>query len=263
MNEKLFIRISRKHIAFAVFDPANTAQPVSYQPYQAKAGISIAANMREAFRDMPLLGENYQRVTVMVDTPALMVPVSLFDESEKDTLFRHAFPSSTQDTVLFSVLPDLSCVALYSVNRDLKMVLDSHYPQAIYHCAAAPVWRHLHSRSFMGVRSKLYGYFHSQRLDIFSFQQNRFKFCNSFDTQRRADAIYFLLYVWRQLNLSQEHDELHLAGEIPEGRQLLDELHQYLRRAYIINPSADYNRSPVTQIEGLPYDVMTLIVKGR
>ena len=67
-----------------------------------------------------------------------------------------------------------------------------------------PVWRHLHQRSFTGHRNKLYGYFHSKRLDLFSFQQNRFKFCNSFEASHAYDALYFLLYTWKLLRLEAE-----------------------------------------------------------
>ena len=263
MNEKLIIRLSRVSLDFTVINTTNADEPVTFMPYDVKAGISMAANLREAFRNLPLLSATYQRIVVMIDSPVLMVPVNLYDEQEQETLYYHSFPSSSSITVLASVVPDLSCVALYSVNRDLKTVIDDHFPQAQFLCAQVPVWRQLHQRSFTGVRSKLYGYFHDQRLDVFSFHQNRFKFCNSFDANRRADSLYFLLYVWHQLNLQQEHDELHLVGEIPERDALLDDLHQYLRRAYVISPSADYNRSPVTQIAGMPYDLITYIVKGR
>lgn len=265
MNEKLIIRLSHNGLSFTVVCPSNAESPVSYEAYDVKNGISMAANMREAFRTVSLLGEEYQRIQVLVDAPVLMVPVDLYQEQQKETLYFHSFPQATSaNDVLANVLPDLNCVALYSVNRDLKMVIDDHFPgQAQFLCATIPVWHHLHQRSFTGIRNKLYGYFHDQRLDVFSFQQNRFKFCNSFDAQRRADSLYFLLYVWKQLNLQPEHDELHLVGAIPEAEELLKELRQYLKRAYIINPSADFNRSSVTQIEGMPYDLMTFIVKGR
>lgn len=263
MNEKLFIRISRKHIAFAVFDPADTAQPVSYQSYQAKAGISIAANMREAFKTEPLLSASYQRVMVLINSPVLMVPIDLYDEQQKETFYLHSFPSQRADCLLTDVLPDLSCVAIYAVGRDLKMVIDDHFPQAQYLCSNMPVWRHLHQRSFTGLRSKLYAYFHDDSLELFSFQQNRFKFCNTFEVTSLNDSLYFLLYVWRQLNLQQQHDELHLVGDIPHQKELMAELRRYLRRAYVINPTADFNRQPITQIKGMPYDLMTLIVKGR
>ena len=45
--------------------------------------------------------------------------------------------------------------------------------------------------------------------------------------------------------------------------QLVEELKQYLPKVYVINPSADFNRAPVTEIIGMPYDLQTLFVKGR
>ena len=125
------------------------------------------------------------------------------------------------------------------------------------------MWRHLHQRSYTGVRGKLYGYFHDGRLEIFNYAQNRFKFYNAFDTSNARDALYFLLYVWQQLMLKAEQDELHIVGDIPEREWLLEELRRYVKRAYIINPAGDFNRAAVTQISGIPYDLMTLYVKGR
>ncbi len=263
MIDKLIIRISKGSISFTTVDSTNMEQPVMFQPYNVKAGISIAANLREAFRTEPLLTGSYQRVMCIVDSPVLMVPVDLYQEGDRVTLYSHSYPSRKQNTVLANVLPDLNCVAIYDINSDLKTVVNDHFPQAQYVCCMASVWRHLHQRSFTGVRAKLYGYFHDQRLEVFSFQQNRFKFCNSFEAQHMHDSLYFLLYVWKQQNLQQEHDELHLVGDIPEKEELLDEMRKYLKRTYVINPVADFNRSPVTGIDGMPYDLMTLIVKGR
>ena len=98
---------------------------------------------------------------------------------------------------------------------------------------------------------------------MFGFQQNRFKFCNSYDAARTKDAIYFLLYIWNQLQMDAAHDELHLVGEIPEEGALLEGLKTYLEKVYVIKPAVDFNNHPVTQIKGMPYDLMTLIVKGR
>ena len=77
------------------------------------------------------------------------------------------------------------------------------------------------------------------------------------------DALYFLLYVWKQLMLDSEQDEMHLVGDIPDRELLTEELKKYIQKAYIINPSADFNRAPATQINGMPYDLMTLFTKGR
>ena len=98
---------------------------------------------------------------------------------------------------------------------------------------------------------------------MFCFQQNRFKFCNSFETSHAHDAVYFILNVWKQLRLEAEHDELHIVGDIPEQEWMIAELKKYLHKTYVINPAADFLQAPATKIKDMPYDLMTLIVRGR
>ena len=69
--------------------------------------------------------------------------------------------------------------------------------------------------------------------------------------------------MWKQLRLENEHDELHLVGDIPEQEWLMDEVKKYVANAYVINPQADYQDAPATKIKGMPYDLMTLITRGR
>ncbi|MBR1687223.1 MAG: DUF3822 family protein [Prevotella sp.] len=259
---RLTVRISRSALSFSTIVNRDGKNQIDYEPYTLKNGISMAANLREAIRTVTMLREA-QRVQVLIDTPVLMVPADLFREQEQQALYGHAFPGRAQETILHNVLPDLSCVAVFSVNRDLKTVISDRFSDVRYVCSSAPVWRHLHQRSYTGVRGKLYGYFHDGRLEIFNYAQNRFKFYNAFDTSNARDALYFLLYVWQQLMLKAEQDELHIVGDIPEREWLLEELRRYVKRAYIINPAGDFNRAAVTQISGIPYDLMTLYVKGR
>jgi hypothetical protein len=242
---------------------AENETDVIYEPYVVKSGVSMAANLREAFKTADLLLAPSPRVRVVIDTDVLMVPVEIFDERNIETMYSHAYPKKEQDAVYYNVLPDLNAVAVFAMNKDLRLVIDDHFQDVQIVTAISPVWRHLHQRSFTGNRHKLYGYFHEKRLEIFSFQQNRFKFCNSFEASRGHDSLYFLLYVWKQLQLQPEYDELHIVGDIPEQEWLMDELKNFLQKAYVINPTADFNRHPVTEIKGMPYDLQTLYIKGR
>jgi hypothetical protein len=236
---------------------------IIYEPYVVKSGVSMAANLREAFKDSDLLLSAPPRVRVLIDSDVLMVPIEVFDESEKEQFHNHAFPRQEQDAVLYNVLPDLNAVAVFAMNKDLKLVLDDHFQHLALVSAMQPVWRHLHQRSFTGKRPKLYAYFHEKRLELFAFRQNRFRFCNSFMASRPKDAIYFICYVWQQLQLQSKYDELHLVGDIPTGEALSDELRQYVQNVLVINPAADFSQHPVTAIAGMPYDLQTFVVKGR
>jgi len=260
LSQWLTMRVGRYTLSFSM--PESEGR-VTFEPYVVKSGVSLAANLREAFKTADLLQQPPTRVRVLIDSPMLMVPVELFDEDTMAVMHNHAFPNCEQDAVLYNVLPDLNAVAVFSVNKDLRLVIEDHFPTVKFISAVSPVWRHLHQRSYTGTRNKLYGYFHERRLEVFSFRQNRFKFCNSFDVPHVQDALYFLLYVWKQLQLAPQYDELHIVGDIPEREWLVDRLRTYLQKAYVVNPVADFSRAQVTGIKGMPYDLQTLFVKGR
>lgn len=260
-KRRLTIRIGRN--TMSMLEQGDLGEALIYEPYVVRSGVSMAANLREAFKSSDLLLQAPPRVRVLLDSEVLIVPVEVFDESDMETMVGHAFPRNSQDAVCYNVLPDLNAVAVFTMNKDLRMVLDDHFQDVRLISVMQPVWRYMHQRSFTGVRPKLYGYFHEKRMEVFAFHQNRFKFCNSFAVARRKDAIYLLLYVWKQLQMQPLYDELHLVGDIPEQEMLVGELKHFLQKVMVINPATDFSQHPVTEIKGIPYDLQTLVVKGR
>ena len=263
-KRKMTIRIGKNTLSFTMIDAADTERPIIYEPYVVKGGISMTANLREAFKTAELTASDTKRAQVLLDTPSMLVPIEKFEETDTETLFNYTFPAKTGRRIVhYNVLPTLKAVCLFAIDKDVQSAIADRFEDVQYIQAMTPVWQHLHQRSYTGHRSKLYGCFHNKQLDIFSFQQNRFKFCNCFEASHAHDALYFLLYVWKQLHLESEHDEMHLVGDIPEREWLFQELKRYLQKAYIINPTADFQQAAATKIAGMPYDLMTLLVKGR
>lgn len=255
---RLTIRISQGSLSFAVPDVAADHQ-IIFLPYTVRSGVSMAANLREAFRTEELLSKNWSRALVMLDTPYVLLPLDDYDEgdSQRNAIFyHHAITGHQNDVILTTVLPTLNAAVLFAINKDLKLVIDDHFPDVKFMPLSQPVWNHLHRRSFTGARRKLFGFFHDKRLEIFSYQQNRFRFCNSFEGTKAHDAAFFLLSVWQQLGMDQRKDEMHLVGTLPEREVILAELRRFVHNVYVINPTADFNRAPVTQIKGIPYDLI-------
>lgn len=263
------IRVGHSTLSFA---KPNDEGNVLFEPYVVKSGISIAANLREAFKTSEFMKDLSGRARVLVDSDTLLVPMSHFDEMKAGDLFFHSFPQYSQNHVFFNVMQEVSTVVLSSINKDLKLVLDDHFEDVRLVPAMTPVWGHLYQRNFTGGNQKFFAYVHEHKIDIFCFQQNRFKFCNSYDAKHVKDAVYYLLYVWNLLQFDAQNDELHLVGDIfqsdsasmQEDREtLLGELRRFLQKVYVVNPSADFNRAQVTSIKNMPYDMQTIFVKGR
>ena len=234
-QKRITLRITKTNLSFAAVD--NTVpEGLRYEPYIVRSGISMPANLREAFISDNMLNADYKRAQVLIDSKVLMVPIEEFSDENKEELYRHAFTDGKTDYVLHSVLPDENAVAIFSINKDLKLVLDDHFESVRIMPLMQPLWAYMHKRSFAGNFNKLFGYFHNKRLEVFSFNK-------------------------KELNFNAEKDELHIFGTLPEKEALTANLKKYVRKVYPINPVAEFNRAPITQIKDLPFDLLTLFVK--
>lgn len=261
-SPRTIIRISRQTLAFAMpahDSHASSKDVVHYEPYTVKSGMSIAANLRDAFHDSIILSQSNDRVQVLVDTPVLLIPMEEFDEDQITPLYRHTYPGQQHDAMLYHVIPELNAVAVFSINKDTRTVVSDHYDDVRIMPLLVPVWQHLHQRSYSGQTRKLYAYFHDRQLSVFSFAKNRFRFANTFKAYEVTDSAYFILYVWQQLAMNHKKDELYIVGDMTDANGLRNELKKYVQNVFPINPSAEFNRAPITQMPQVTYDVICYV----
>lgn len=261
-SQRVTLRLSSTTMSFAVIDD-KAVNGLRYEPYVVKSGMSMAANLREAFTESELLSQDYQRAQVLIDTPVMLVPLEEFVAEDAETLYHYTFTGHKNDEILNTILPTQNAVAVYPINKDIKLVLTDHIKDIRIMPLMQPVWNYLHKRSFIGTRNKLFAYFRGKQMEVFSFSKNRFRFCNRYDVTNYHDAAYYMLYVWKQLNFDAHEDELHLCGVLPDRELLSTNLKEYVQKVSVINPMAEFNRAPITKIKDLPFDMMTLFIKGR
>ena len=254
-RQRLIIRISRDGIALSINDEG----AVRYERYPMNSGISLAANMREALRTHLLLQDDYERVLVLVDSPVLTVPVNVFREEERDQLYHYTYTHQEQQMVMHAILPDLNAVAVFAVQKDLRQVLADRFVRVSYQPLMSSVWRHMYQKSFTGPHAKLYAYFHDRKMEVFGFEHNRFKFQNAYAVATPDDALFYILSVWKQLGMDPQNDELHLAGQMPE---LKERALEFVKRVFVNSPTGEFNRAPVTLIDGMPYDMMLVWLRS-
>lgn len=257
---RLTIRFSRNNMAFAVGDPQENGMLV-YEPYEMNMGISVAANLREAFKVSELLQSGYKRLLAEIDTPVMLMPVDDFGTQDIETLYHHTYHRQGNEEILSSILPDLNAIAVFAINKDLKLVIDDHFKDIRIQPLIQSVWTHLYRRSYAGPRRKLYAYFHEKRMEVFSFQQNRFRFSNSYEATNEHDALYYLLYIWKLTGMDTEKDELYIVGDIHYQDWLIDKVKQHLKFCRVINQEVYFNNSQLAKRTDIPYDMKTIYLE--
>ncbi len=257
-EERLTIRVGQNSLTFV---HKNAEGKFVYLPYQTKNGISIAANLREALKDESLDLNSWKRVLVLLDSPTIMVPIEEYDERSKEVIYRYSVTGQENCAVLATILPSVNTVALYSLNKDLRMVLTDNFSDIKIHPVCASVWQYLQRRSNTGTNEKIYAYFHDNKMDVCSFKKNRFRFCNIFKATTANDAAYYILAAWQQLGMNAKKDDVFLLGNFNSTDQLIDELHKFVENVYKIKATADFNRQQLTLIDGIQFDLITTLLK--
>ena len=259
---RIVIRLGADCISCSASDP-QAPRRMAFECFEMKSGVSQSANLREAFKTLELLMSGYGRALVMVDAPTMLIPINEFDQDVVSDLFKHSFTTNKCDDIHTSFLTELGVVACFPVNNDVRLVIEDHFKDSRFIPAVQPVWLHLYRRSITGLRTKVYAYFHDYSMDVFCYANGRFKYSNKFEVGPYQNALYFLLYVWRQLGLNNESDEMHIAGSYADSDTLIEKLRQHVRRVYKVSPSAEFNRAPITAIDNVPYDVMAFPLSGK
>lgn len=253
-TKQFIIRITDTALSFAM--RGNDGTPVAYEPYEMKRSMSVEANLREAFRDVGMLRRADRRVTALVDSPVLLVPIEEYKAEEAEEQYGFVFTQPEGTVVASTVLPSLGSVAVYAVSKDLRTVLGDHFEEIRILPLMAHLWEFLLQRSFGGTNKKLFAYFHDGVMEVCSFSRGRFLFSNRFSVADSHDALYYLLGVWKNIGAKAMVDDLFLLGRIPAREALVNDAKQFLRRVYYINPSGDFNRADFTQVENMPFDMM-------
>ncbi|MCR5151972.1 MAG: DUF3822 family protein [Prevotella sp.] len=242
------IRISHTEIIVV----SGEDKKIKSENHEVKSGVSVAANLRKVFESSKLLNQDEETVTVLIDSPVMLVPKDEFQEETAATLYYATFSGHETDKVMSATLNDLNCVAVFGINSDAGLVLGDHYKEVRLMPVMQPVCTQLFSSATPdSTTTSLYCFFHDENVDIFTFQHDRFKYFNTFSATHAHDALYFMLYVWKQLAFNPERDTMVVCGEIRNEAWLMESLSRYIRNIEYLekeDPQLPYDINTITQL---------------
>ena len=233
-DKPVIIRIGQGTIAFLT---PNADGAYDYHPYAVKSGMSIAANLRKAFKEEPYLADSSRKATLLVSSPILLVPEDEYNGVENfdlEAAYSSVITGHRGDMKVAKEMEELNVVAIYPVNSDLHMVVSDHFTVVDTQNVMPMVWQHTYNKYYQsGSKRRLFTYFHDKAVDIFCFEQHRIRFANSFQVTHAHDALYYTLFTWKQLGMNVSEDELHVLGNMPHEDWLMERYKAYVKNVNI------------------------------
>lgn len=254
----LSVRLSAEEFSYSIYNPA---QEKAYRFFKKDTheNLSMAANVKEAIKENDFLKKAYRKVNVMVVTKKFtLIPFELFEDEQVETILYHSHTRNENEIVLYNILKKANVVVAFAVDKSAHWQILDQFPDAHFYCQASPLTEYLSGRSKQGNNLKMFAYLRKSSVDVMCYDRGKVLLINNFKCSETADIIYYLLYVWKQLDFNQERDELHLMGNSPNKESVANELKQFVRQLFVISPEKEFSLNELSKVEDIPFDLQIL-----
>lgn len=177
------------------------------------------------------LKKQYKRVYFSIISPeSMLVPDQLFDKEKLAVFYSFSRDLNEGDEIYYNKLRNTSASNVFTLPSELGTILNNHFKGLnIYHHSTPFIENTLRINRIRMKEKKVYINIHRGFFDILVAGGDSILLYNSFLYRNSNDLIYFILYVYRQLDLSTETNGLMICGEIAGNSQDLLLIKKYIK----------------------------------
>ncbi len=201
--------------------------------------------LNEIISNDDFLPKKYKRIHIITPSPKFtLVPAPLYDPTKKDEFFTFNHLKDDNSVILSNKIPESDAFVIFSLANPVNDLLTSSFPgvQCFHHIK--PLLRHI---TYSGKHlSGKYIHVHVERefFNMTVFDQSVLKFCNSFNYRNISDILYYVLNVFKRLDIKQE-ETIYFSGQTEKYNDLTSNFSMYVRNIKFAEPAGNYTFSYV------------------
>jgi hypothetical protein len=239
------VQLSPDGIAFCLLDTIRNKFVLlrAFEPEENK--YFNADRIKELISKDDFLTKQYKKVSIITPTPRFtLVPAPLFDPGRKDEYFALNHTGEDGSIVITNKLTDPDVFVVYSLLRPFNDLIHDFYP-GVHPCHhIKPLFQHL-SYCRKSINGN-YIHIHVEReyFNLIVFSLNQLKFCNTYNYRNISDILYFVLNVFKKLDVKQE-ETIYFSGLTEKYDDLSSNISIYIRNLKFSEPKGKFTFSYV------------------
>lgn len=244
-NYELVIQVSADGFSFCLLDSIRNKFVLirAFEPDENKYFNSD--RIEELITKDDFLTKRYKKINVVMPSPKFtLVPAPLFDPAKKDEYFTLNHVQEDGILILSNKVSDPELFVVFSVSKPINDLINSYYPGIHPYIHIKPLLGHIsHIRN--GINGN-YIHIHIEReyFNLIIFNNNLLKFCNTYNYRNISDILYFVLNVFKKLDIKQE-ETIYLSGLTEKYDDLSSNFSIYVRNLKFAEPSGNFTFSYV------------------
>lgn len=236
-NNRLSMQLRLDGFSFAQIDSI-TKKVLLIEDYQVPLMLGDEAvyqsekvNLRlEDFLDEKKIQlKEYKSVHLVIDNNYFtLVPSVLFEKEKAGDYLSQVHQLPKNFMVRFDELPFLETQNVYAVYAPLFYSLSDHFPKIETKHASTVFIQQMAVFQKMRKGATVFIEVGTGSMHIVAFDNDKLLFSNTFSFKEKEDFIYFILLVYKQLNLKPEITPLFFSGNIDRSSPLYAIVYQYI-----------------------------------
>ena len=262
LNKSLSIRIATNGLSFCTYSPEEE-KPFEYKKVDVQPTISLAANLKNALMNEPLLKGQYQRVNILIATPhTTCVPFEDFEPELAEDIYYFNFPDSANTRVSYNILNNSGIAVVFGVEKNIYQLIIDDFPHARFYAALSTMVEHIRNAERANKKNVLYVYLHEREVNLYAFSNGSLLCYNSFPITAIDDCGYYILNMMQQLKFSQVDDSLLIIGNTGKEKDLLSKMRIFVKDVIVVDCKEEFRNSITGGDSAIPFDLQTLLTCG-
>jgi hypothetical protein len=234
----LSVKISENSLSCAALNTARNMffafESWNIQGTEGFFGISDA--LKKIHDESDLLKRDYKKTSILIDTAAhTIIPSKIYSEENAGKFLEFNFSLRSHENVLVDDLGLISAKNIYWLPYEIEMTADKIFANYNFRHVSSVLVSSLISMVEKNVLLLLH--ISSDRMDVVVSKDMDLVFCNSFVFGTAEDMIYYILQVYKQLNLDPRNVPLMLAGEMEKRSAAYEILYRYIKDIFFCQPA--------------------------
>lgn len=262
LNKSLSIRLTPNGLSFCTYTPLADV-PFQYKAYDVQPTISLAANLKAAFQNEPMLKDQYQRVNVLItNAHTTYMPVNDFKAEAAEEIYKFNFPKDTSYRITYNVLRRSGIAIIFGIDRIIYQLIADEYPRARFYASASTLIEYFGNKNMQDNGSNMFAYLHEKEMTLYTFSQGQMLWSSAFEVNTTQDSIYFILNAYKQLGLDPLVCPLHIVGDTGQEENLKESIRNFIKDVKLENQQENFKTQITKGNSSIPYDLHTLLVCG-
>ena len=221
---RLSIRLFSDGFSLSILYTADNSL-VQKEDVTADGATPLYQMLEKALKRPHLMEYTFQDVELLVLSPSTCVPLEHFRREEVFPLYNLTFPSLnvSKKEVHYQILPSLEVVELFSVNQQILQTIQAIYPDVTINSLEGRAIETIANtdKKKQGRDVHFYVMIAPENMLVCCFKEQQLYYASTFNVNNDSDRLYYIIGVWKSLQMNEQTQPLYLNNASEEFMQQL------------------------------------------